>query len=363
MATATMETKGHHFGIATFQFTNLDPGADKQELWSTNLLLEAFISHADSVANYWNRATCRLRDLSFRVVTPQWRTFSNFNWTDAQWPSGKGRWGAVAAARTDLATAGVDLSDFHHLIVVYPNGPSDTGATAALGDMAISLSESSLPFIQHEVGHLLGFQHAYGGAWMAGTGNDYNNAYDVMGFTGQFAHAIPEPGDAAGLTPTGFWESERRLSAASLFRHYGEEFTFSGQVVQLGAERSRQVRLYGLASWFGLGANPVLAVRTLDRGKRQKYVTIEYRPAVGDDLGIGANVIVVHSIGVNQVNGPALTEERPAWLEGTLPATAGERLIVPSCEVAVRVAGVGPNDPPDWVEVDLNPFPFGAFGP
>jgi hypothetical protein len=364
MATATLGTKEHHFAIATFQFTNPDPRADRQQPWSKQLLLEAFLTQADSVANYWHRATCGLRDLTFEVVTPQWAPFSNFNWDNAQigpaWPNGRGRSGAVAAGRADLVTAGVDLSNFHHLIVVYPSGPSDTGATGQLGDMAMSLSESSLPFLQHEVGHDLGFQHAYGGAWVAGTGNDYNDAYDIMGFTGQFAHTVDPPADAAGLTPAGFWQSERRLSAASLFRHLGEEFTFAGQVVQIDA-LSGQARLYGLASTFG--PEPVLAVRNLDGGKQEKYVTIEYRPALSDDGGIDRDSVVVHSIGVNQVNGPALTEDRPAWLEGTLAAAAGATLEVPTCEVVVTVTGVGPNEPPDWVEVDLRPSKVHPFHP
>jgi hypothetical protein len=338
----------HRYAIATLLFRSPEGSTTSAPPWDAELIDEIFFRDQFSAAQFWARCTRGLMDLSFEIVTPGWIPFDTFSWKDAQ---NTGRGGVVNAARRDLASDGIDLSGFDHLVVIVPNGPTDAGATGQLGDIALD-ELGGLSFFQHEVGHTLGFQHAFGGPWVPGGGNVYQDAYDVMGFTNLQRdpnggdHAVPVPGVDGGQTTPNFWRSDRRLSAASLYRG-SERFALGGGVSQiLGTQ--------GIAEIEGLcldGGGSVLATMDIP-GHDSGVLAVEYRPAVGDDVGVGSNV-VVHSIGVNQVNSPPLGEIRPVWFEGTLAPQVGGVLEVPSCGRTVTITDVSAGDPPESVTVEV----------
>ncbi|HET6877964.1 MAG TPA: hypothetical protein VFH38_10580 [Jatrophihabitans sp.] len=343
-----LDQQRHRYAIATLLFRSPAGSTASEPPWGAALIDEIFNRDEFGAAQFWSRCTRALMDLSFEIVTPGWIPFDTFTWADAQQT---GRGGVVQAAKQDLASDGIDLSGFDHLVVLVPNGPSDAGATGQLGDIALD-ELGGLSFFQHEVGHTLGFQHAFGGAWVPGGGNVYQDAFDVMGFTNLqrdpngVDHAVPVPDVDAGQTTPNFWRSDRRLSAASLYRG-SERFALGGGVSQiLGTQ--------GVAEIQGLcvdGTGSVLA--TIDiPGHDDGVLAVEYRPAVGDDVSVGSTV-VVHSIGVNQVNNPPLGEIRPVWLEGTLAPQVNEVLEVPSCGKTVTVTGVSAENPPESVTVEI----------
>lgn len=344
-----LDQQRHRYAIATLLFRSPAGSTASEPPWGADLLDEIFNRNPSGVAQFWSRSTRGLMDLDFQIVTPGWIPFDTFTWQDA---STGGRSALLKAARQDLASDGIDLSGYDHLVVIVPNGPTDAGAAGQLADIALD-ELGGLSFFEHEAGHSLGFQHAFGGPWVQGGGNVYQDPYDVMGFTNLnrdpagVDHPVPVPAVDAGQTTPNFWRSDRRLSAASLYRG-SVRFAEGGGIAQLlgGA---------GEAELQGLCVDgpplPVLATMHI-AGHDDGVLTVEYRPAIGDDSGVPSNV-VVHSIGVNQVNSPPLGEIRPVWLEGTVAPLPGTELEVGTCGKTVTVTAVSGGDPPESVTIEV----------
>ena len=106
------------------------------------------------------------------------------------------------------------------------------------------------------------------------------------------------------------------------------------------------MRIFGLCP---AGDAPMTVLAVIPRrGHPNQFVTVEYRPAVGDDAGV-LPAIVVHTVGVNPVH-PGQGEIDPPWYEGTLPVTVGAAMNI--ADYRIRVASVSAG-PPESVEVDI----------
>ena len=230
-----------------------------------------------SVADYWWRATLGAINLS--LVLYPWRTLPG-----EQAKLDKARRDVAAYARTQAKSDGVDLTAYDHVCILVQPPPGDRGAVGTPGDVVLDERPFSLEFFQHEFGHLLGFEHAFGRA-PDGTWQAYRDDFDVMGYSQDNDHAIPA---AITSLPANFWRSGRRLSAASLYR-YVPEFAQSSSVV--AASAGSNVRLTALTA-ARLG-DPTIAVVTTGSGS----ITAEYRLPEEDDSGLPAPVVVLHSIG------------------------------------------------------------------
>lgn len=268
--------------------------------WSTAFLEQVFARpNGWSVAEYWKRATLGLVEPEF-VIFP-WRTLG---------PARAGletdRGGSVEFVRQQAIADSQALAGFDKIIAFVHPPPSNAGATGSPGDALLD-EDADLSFYQHEVGHMIGFQHAWGpkdgGGFQA-----YADSYCVMGFTNDSSRTISAPkGFASATLHQGMWRSERRLSAASLYRHL-PEFAASSRVVRVSASRTTSVTLGGLASPdAGL---PVLVVASTPHGE----ITAEYRSKAGDDANV-RRAVVIHSIRRRSVP-PDADETDPIFYEG-----------------------------------------------
>ncbi|GAA3193230.1 hypothetical protein [Actinocorallia longicatena] len=345
-STGGADRVSHRFAIATFLFRSVLPDATGNLPWSRDLMRQVFVDHEYSVRNYWHRATCGLVDLQFDIVTPLFYPFEEYSQAEAQGRGGRNR--TLDAARGYLADNGISLDGYDHLIVAVPTGPTDAGATG--GDIAFDLAGASLAFLQHEVGHTLGFQHAFGPLIPPPDpfGSLYNDAYCVMGYTGPQSHAVQVPPISAGMIrdPAGFWRSERRVSAASLLRH-SVPFRVSGRVTQIRGLLGGGARVFALA---GTSSPPDAQLAVIRRPRHpNQYLTVEYRTATADDAGVNP-AVVIHSIGAHDV-GPGRGEVDPSWLETAIPATPGSTATVLGIRFVVRGSS------PTSVDIDATPVP------
>ncbi|GAA1869229.1 hypothetical protein [Myceligenerans crystallogenes] len=345
----------HRYAIVRARFDDgVDrtlPGAGGNFSSTEGPLYDVFFNHADSVRNFWHRAAFGLVDLQFTVL-PGYYTLEGHRHRDGNFLGGRSR--TLDAVRRVLAENDVSLDGFQHLITVLPSWPTDAGASG--GDIAFNLGPATtMAFLQHEVGHTLGLQHAFGP--YAGQKFDhlYNDPYCVMGYTGTQSHAttVPPASSWQGVLAAGpgFWVSERRPSAAALYRRYKELFFFTGRVWDVSAPPRNGVRIHGLCSVTD-PAKPQAAVLGVPNGTSAQKLIVEYRTATGDDTGVAPGV-VIHSIGVHPV-GPGRNEVDPPWYEGTIPAVIGSQLNV--LGMGFTVSGVS-STAPEFVEVDIAPAP------
>ena len=84
------------------------------------------------------------------------------------------------------------------------------------------------------------------------------------------------------------------------------------------------------------------------RGHPNQHLTVEYRPAVGDDAGV-TPAVVVHSIGANFV-GVGRDEVDPPWFEASLPPVVGAFADVLGYRFTVVAVSAAA---PEWVEVRI----------
>jgi hypothetical protein len=320
--------------------------------WGRSTLNEVFMLHEASPRRFWNRATFGVVDLTFEVVTPTYWPFETYTQADAQGSGGRNR--TLHAGRQLLKENGISLDGYDHFIAIVPPSPTDAGATGAGGDIAVDLAGATFGFLQHEVGHVLGFQHAFGPFIPPPSqfGSLYNDPYDVMGYTGTYARPATPPASIPASAAPRFSTSERPVSGASLWRHL-DAFTWSRRAVDLPLDGFGRgsLRIHGLCTPGG--STPQVGVVVVP-GQPGQVLTVEYRPDVEDDAGVVPGV-VVHTLGVHPV-APGQSEDRPAWFEGRLDAAAGARLAVPDARLAVTVTGVNPGV---HVDVEVSRLPIG----
>ncbi len=221
------------------------------------------------------------------------------------------RSGIVQACRDQAREDGEPVDDRGRVIAFAHAPPINAGAVSSPGDAALDQG-GWLPYYQHEVGHVLGFEHSFG------PNGPYDDPYCVMGFTNDQSHRIEKPASFEGVTllkGDDFWQSERVLSGASLFRHV-PDFANSDRVGRVDISQGALVTLTSLSEghWGGL----LLAVVSTETGQ----YTVEYRTRSMDDAGVGP-AVVVHSIGYRVFD--AGHERDPAWFEAALDPVTGTK--------------------------------------
>jgi hypothetical protein len=275
--------------------------------WSDEILRAIFTDQNGwSVRDYWNRATLGL--ISFDIDIYPWRIMpmqENGQQND--------RGGCIGLLKTQAKEDGVSPEMYDQTIAFISPPPSNAGAAGNPGD-ALFDEDGYIEFYQHELGHVLGFQHSWGPA-DNNTYGAYNDDYDIMGYSQDQSHTIAPAPDLKWLQLNeNFWISGRRLAAAALYR-YVPAFTFSSSIIRLALPCQVQVTLKGLAG-AALG-QPILAVVTTFQGE----IMIEYRPNFGDDLGVEP-AVVIHSLDRRSVTAGA-SEVRPIFYEGKIPVPQG----------------------------------------
>lgn len=293
--------------------------------WPTSFCRAVFQgSNGWSVRDYWLRSTFGLLNLQFDVEGGA--AGLNLEGLDANHFAHR-RAEAIDAVRDRARAEGINVDGYHGFIALTNPPPSNAGADR---NRALFDQHGFLEFYQHEVGHVLGFQHAFGpDRGDPGQETVYEDDYCIMGFTGPMGFTIPTPPEAASVVtplPGNFWQSGRRLAAANLHRTYPAEFSpWVRRVVM-----NQTTFVVGSSSVAELGSQlPVLAVLTLPGGAQ---VTAEYRVPTVDDRGVTPPAVVVHSIGLRNLglrdDGRPWDEVDPIYFEGTLQPRVGAQLTI-----------------------------------
>jgi len=293
-----------------------------------------------SLRDYWLRASLNLLRLEFDFSLSEWRQFGAHT-VDEMVADGtllrSHRASLLAEARRLVEEEGHSLKEFDGVVAFVHSPSSDAGATSG---GAVFDQGGSLMFYQHELGHVLGFQHAFGPLVPPPDefGSLYNDSYCVMGFTGPQSHTIEPPAIAANveLVAADFWRSERRVSGAALYRRFRDTDSFvdSGWVanLQLGD------RVWIAALGESDTVSPIIAVLDVPGVDGAKLV-VEYRTASGDDSGVQP-AVVIHSVGVHYV-GDGRSEVDPPWLETTMQPSVGEQASVLGVHLEVMTVSTG----------------------
>ncbi|WP_433472227.1 hypothetical protein ACQPZP_25450 [Spirillospora sp. CA-142024] len=336
----------HSYGVASFLFRSPAEGTTGDLPWNREFLREIFIDNEHSVRNYWRRASLGLIDLEFEFINSiAW--ILELTQNDAM----ADRDNTVAAARRFFADNDIVVQGYDHLLIVVPPAPLDWGATP--GDVVLEQIDIPLATMQHEVGHTLGFMHAFGPFIPGPFGSLYNDPYCVMGYSGTHEHAVTAPAHLMTRPKSGnaFWRSNRRLSAAALWRNLAEVKLSRERVTYVEKPGPTAVRIFGLCSVGDTHAT-ILAV-VPRRGHPEQFLTVEYRPAVGDDAGV-TPAVVVHSIGINDV-GAGRSEVDPPWFEGAIPVNVGEVMNIHDYRITITDVSA---TAPESVEVEIRSLDF-----
>jgi hypothetical protein len=310
--------------------------------WSNEILQAIFTDENGwSVKSYWERATLGLMTFDIDIypirVLP---LVENGQQND--------RGGCINIIKTQAIADGIPLKLPFFEINIYDQTiafilppPSNAGAAGNPGD-ALFDEDGYLEFYQHELGHVLGFQHA----WGLDSNNNYgayNDNYDIMGYTKPYRHAIPAaPELAYQKLNEDFWFSGRRVSAASLYR-YIPAFASLPSIIRLAFPCDTHVTLRGLA--IAQFNHPVLIVVATQRGE----ILIEYRPNMGDDIGVEP-AIVIHSLDRRSVTAGA-SEVRPIFYEGRISLPAGGSFITLENDVSVSCEAIA--EIPEFISISI----------
>ncbi|MFI6496150.1 hypothetical protein [Nonomuraea typhae] len=294
-----MFTKPVHIKVLRYTWGTVAPDARNHPIWPDAALNE--ILHAPngwSLGDFWSDATLRLFELRFSVEP--WRVLVNVSHKDAR----DDRGGVVDKCRHQAEQDGVSFEGVDRIVAMVHPPPVNAGAVG--GNAVLDQGAFGLSFFQHELGHVLGFEHAFGpcGDYV------YQDDYSVMGFSAVQTRAIAVPAAFTGvqvLEAATFWNSDRALSPAALYRYAGD-FAASSSVIRVDLATRPRVRLAAFGQ-AGLH-DPVLAVASTAQGE----IMAEYRARFGQDGGVQP-AVVVHSLRRR----PVLRwhgEQDPVWYEG-----------------------------------------------
>jgi hypothetical protein len=296
--------------VLRYQWRKAKPPTPQAAIWPDSFLDEVLTRpNGWSLRDYWYRASQGLIDID--IVVEPWRPLEQDQTAKESTDRGK----VIQMCKDQAAADKVSLDGFDHIIgFLYP-GQNNCGASG--GNAVFDQSPFSLEFFAHEMGHVLGYSHAFG------TNGDYvyQDPWCVMGYSEVQDYVVPSKHTGPKVNnPARFWKQGRRLSTAALFR-YGEstEFGNTAGVIRVDLTQGPQTVTLVAASESRL-YDPTLAVVDSDFFQ----VTVEYRIPTHDDEGIRSkeavrNAVIVHSIGRRDVlrwHG----ERKPVWMEAEIPA-------------------------------------------
>jgi hypothetical protein len=285
-------------------------------IWPDAFMYEVFSGHNGwSLRDFWYRNTAGLIEIDFQIQP--WAVLVGKD-QSAKETSDRGK--VLQMCKDQASADGVSLDGFDHVIAFLYPGNNNSGAIG--GGAVLDQSPFSLEFYQHELGHVLGYQHAFGpqGDYV------YEDPWCLMGWSRVQEYPLAVSAALARVrvdSPETFWHGGRRLSAAALFRGYDArtEYASTSSVANLDLARGAQtVDLVAVSeSWL---YDRSLAVVRGDNFQ----LTVEYRMPTGDDRGIRSkedvrSAIIVHSIGRR----PVLRwhgDRDPVWLESVIEAKA-----------------------------------------
>ena len=309
-------------------------------LWPDNFMYELLEAHNGwSLRDYWYRSTFGLIDLEF-VVQP-WRVLPKDQGSkEANGP--ESRKDVISWCKAQAIADGVKLEGFTHIIAFLHPGQNNAGAYGR--DALFDDTPFSLEFYQHEMGHMLGFSHAFGpvGDYV------YEDPWCIMGRSRNLEHPVPIPpnlGDVNIEEPEAFWHAGPRLSTAALFRYDSATNFWSTSGVRRVDVSHASTDVELVPSSEGGLHSPTVAVVECENFK----LTIEYRVPTADDAWLkGKNkarpVIVLHSIGRRETL-RWQSEDSPVWIEAEIGAEPGAKTVVhdawnePPNGLLVEVAG------------------------
>jgi hypothetical protein len=313
-------------------------GALPSLTWPDEFYEQLFQAHNNwSIRDYWLRSSFGLLQLEFDFSLAHWWRFGDFD----QASTSSNRNGILDDARQIVEADSPGALDRFDQIIAFVHAPPSNAGARSLASDAVLDQNAIIPFYQHEVGHMLGFEHAYGPFVPPPSpfGNVYNDPYDVMGYTNLQAHSISTPAEFANIQSypgKNLWLSERRPSAAALYRR----FTGTPQFVQSGWVEHANLgdRVWVAALSEAVNTVPVIAVIPVP-GSNDGVVTVEYRTATNDDAGV-TPAVVIHTIGVHPV--PAgRGEVNPPWFEGTVTPSVGSSFVAVGLRFQVMTVATG----------------------
>jgi hypothetical protein len=322
------------------------PGSHGQWPWSAAFCRAIFQGpYLYSLSEYWRRSSFGVINLQFDLdeSTPFPLTGLDGgylrNVTDE----------AIEAVKSAARHEGLRVDGYDAITVLINPPPCNSKG----GPGRVLLDQGGrLEHFQHETGHLLGFQHAFGpDSADPDIDTVYEDPYCVMGDWSQNFTAPQSPEATALVTPlpANFWRTSRRLAVANMYRAHADSFAAWVQQAGLG-----DPAVIGAASAVAEIGSPVvkpLAVYRLSGADGE--LTIEYRVPTVDDEAV-APAVVVHTIGYRQLappgSGLVYGEDRPIWYEGTLAPVGGSTLSVGPYRISVEGTdfpgfGLGPRPP------------------
>lgn len=314
----------YRFAVLKYYFSGPFGGDHVNSLiWPHQLVHDVFMANNGySVRHYWMRAT-------LNMLRP------TFDFPNSWWPLHRShmelshdRGAMINAVREDATENGIDLSKYDG-VVAFMNPPGTNAG--ALGGNAVLDQAGQIPMYLHEVGHMMGFQHAFGITVPIGDpdGPLYNDQWDVMGNQWKKAQQLePFTGweDIEPLAGQGFWRTTVPPCAANLWRRFWNTNVFDdGQrVAYVRRGESRWVRSWTTAHGSTL-TEPLLMVA--QDGDDGPTVTVELRLRYGPDaVGWTATsvrgIVAVHSFRYRNL-APGQNEVFPAWEEGAFEMGTG----------------------------------------
>jgi hypothetical protein len=259
--------------------------------------------------------------------------------------------GCINAVRDFARGEGLQVDGYNGTVVLVNPPPSASrgGAGRVLFDQ-----KGRLEHYQHETGHMLGLEHAFGPDGIdSDTEPVYEDPYCVMGDFSRYQNVQPPPEGTSLVTPLDqdFWRSSRRVSVATLYRYHPDSF---GRWVAKHA--LNEPGTVGAASAVAeLGSNTARPLAVYQLAGNDGEIAVEYRVPTGDDVALGQPAVVVHSIGFRKnigvsTEGIPYANYRPIWYEGTIPPVGGRQLICGNYLVTVEGTdfpgfGLGPLPP------------------
>ncbi|WP_157498153.1 hypothetical protein [Leifsonia sp. Leaf336] len=346
--------------VLRFQFApgGKTDGEEPSLTWPDELFYELFQgSNGWSVRDYWLRSSLGLLQLEFDFSIGKWWRLGDISRSSTA-PNGKllkdDRGQLYAAIRSFLNKEDVSLDGFDQVIAFVHPPPVDAGATPG---GAVFDQGGIIGFYEHELGHVLGFQHSFGPFIPPPNvfGSLYNDPYCVMGYT-QPQSPVDVPAEFAQtqvLDPN-FWWSERRAAAASLYRRFRGTpfFEDSGWVTHSSIGERTWVGALTDFSNTSAQATPIVSVLSAPDAPNIS-LTVEYRAPSGaahdDDRGL-MPAVVIHSLGAHDV-GAGRSEVDPAWFEAALDPQVGASVTVLGTRFEVMTVDTGS---PRGVEVQTS---------